>query len=74
MVQSYKSDQIIQYLYEDLSIAEYLETEYAIETYPDWNESFKKLKSAFSALPRIQFFPSGRTVKSILKYSLETTV
>jgi len=46
MKHSYPSDQIIQYIYNELPALEHLETEYAIEHNQEWRRSYKKLKNA----------------------------
>ena len=69
MKHSYPTTQIIQYIYHELEAPEHLETEYAIEHNPIWGESYTKLKSALSVLPKIQFFPKQKVVNRILEYS-----
>ena len=69
MKHNYPTTQIIQYIYHELEAPEHLETEYAIAHNPAWKASYKKLKSALSALPRIQFFPKQKAVNNILEYS-----
>jgi len=69
MTHNYTSNQIIKYLYNELSALEHLEAEYAIEHDQEWKSTYKRLKGAFSALPKIQFFPRHSVVRSVLQYS-----
>lgn len=69
MKHSYPSTQIIKYIYNELEALEHLETEYAIEHDPRWASSYKKLKSAYSALPKVEYYPKKHVLKSILSYS-----
>ena len=69
MKHNYPTLQIIQFIYHELEAPEHLETEYAIEHNPVWGESYLKLKSALSLLPKIQFYPRQRVVNRILEYS-----
>lgn len=69
MKHNYPATQIIQYLYNELEAPEHLETEYAIENNPAWNDIHTKLQSALKALPVVQYFPKNSVVKSILAYS-----
>lgn len=74
MTHSYTSNQIIQYLYRELPLAEHLETEYAVATNSEWKKAYMELKSAFSVLPQVQFFPKGRIIRAIMKHSAQTGV
>lgn len=69
MKHTYPTTQIIKYIYNELEALEHLETEHAIEHNPAWHESFLKLKSAYTALPKVEFFPKAGVLKQILKYS-----
>lgn len=69
MTHDYPTQQIIKYIYRELPALEHLETEYAIETSPNWKKEYKWLKSIFSLLPRVQFFPKKKAVDAILDYS-----
>ena len=69
MTHSYSTNQIIQYLYNELPALEHLETEYAIENNPEWNNKYHRLKSTMGLLPKVQFFPKVRALKTILQYS-----
>ncbi len=69
MKHNYPSIQIIKYIYNELDAPEHLETEYAIEHNPTWSESYHKLKSAYSALPKVSFFPKSGVINQILVYS-----
>jgi hypothetical protein len=69
MTHCYTTNQIIQYLYNELPALEHLETEYAIENNPEWKEKYLRLKGTMSLLPKVQFFPKVRALKTILQYS-----
>ena len=69
MTHSYTSNQILKYLYQDLPLADQIETDLKISTQPEWNKTYNILKGAITALPKVQFFPRGRVIRSILKYS-----
>ncbi len=71
MTHCYTSNQIIRYLYNEMHALEHIETEYAVEHTPEWREKYQSLKEAFNLLPKVQFFPKGGVIKSILKYSEE---
>ena len=69
MTDNYKTNQVIKYLYNELPALEHLEAEHAIENDSEWKSTYKRLKEAFYALPKIQFFPRQGVVRSILQYS-----
>ena len=72
MAHCYCSNQIIQYLYKELPLLEYLETDYAIQSDREWQDTYHNLKKAYLELPRVQFFPSRKIVNSVLEYSTES--
>ncbi len=69
MQHNYTTNNIIRYIYNELPALEHLETEYAIEHNREWKDIYTKMKSAFSALPRIQFAPRNSSIRSILRYA-----
>ena len=69
MTHCYSSNQIILFLYGELQALESLETENAVKTSTEWKEKYKAIKESINRLPKVQFFPRGRVLKSILKYS-----
>ena len=69
MTHSYTSNQIIQYLYRELPLTDHLETEYAISADHEWEQTYLKLREAFISLPKVQFFPAQKVIRSILSYS-----
>ena len=69
MQHNYKTSNIIRYIYNELPALAHLETAYAIEHNPEWKEIYTKMKSALSALPRIQFTPRKSSLRSILRYA-----
>ena len=69
MAHCYTTQQILKFLYHDLSALEHLEVEYAIHTDPIWKEKHESLKEMIQELPKTQFFPKNRVVRSILAYS-----
>lgn len=71
MMHDYTTTKIIQYIYRELPLTDHLETEYAVATIPEWNQSYTSLKKALAVLPKVQFFPSRKAIESILEYSTE---
>jgi hypothetical protein len=69
MKQDYISNQVIRYIYRELPALEHLETEYAIETESAYAEVYERLNGAKNLIPNIRFYPSRKSVKSILAYS-----
>ncbi len=69
MTQCYISNQIILFLYDELSALDHLETEYAIENNPQWRKKYLQLSHSHNKLPRVQFYPKKRILRSILDYS-----
>ena len=70
MTHNYTSNQILLYIYNELPALEHLEAEYAIEHDDEWKATYERFTTTLkTALPKIQFFPRHRVVKSILNYS-----
>ena len=74
MEQNYTQENLIQFIYRENSITENFEIENAIENNVDLKSSYKEMKLAVNALPKVQFFPSKSVVESILKYSRMTSL
>lgn len=69
MKHNYTFNYLISYLYKETSILRKLEIENQISEDAETAIEFSKLKSAFRMLPKVQFYPSDKTLKSILEYS-----
>lgn len=61
--------QILKYIYKELSLTDYLETEYAINQDKKWKMEYNKIKKAFDALPKVTFFPKKNVLREIMEYS-----
>ncbi len=73
MKHCYISNQIIQFLYGELSALEHLEVEYAIHHQAEWRRKYLKLSKAHNMLGKFAYQPKRRILKSILKYSRTAT-
>ena len=69
MEQNYTQENLIQFIYREDSISDHFELEEAIENNIDLRSSYKEIKTAVSALPKVQFFPSKSVIEKILEYS-----
>jgi len=72
MTHCYISNNIILFLYNELSALDHIEVEYAIENDPTWRKKYLQLSKAHKKLPKVQFYPKNRVIKSILDYSSAT--
>lgn len=69
MKHNYTLNLIIKYLYKEIPTLKKLELENAIDDNKDLRKEFVDLKSAFRSLPKVSFYPSDKSLKSILDYS-----
>lgn len=74
MEQNYTQENLIQFIYRENSLTEHFEIDNAIESNKDLKSKYKALKTAISALPRVQFAPSKSVIDKILKYSQSTAL
>ena len=71
MKQEY-SFNIIKFIYKELSLTDYLETEYATQTNEEWKQEYDFLRRAYQLLPKVSFYPKKSTVNNIISYSINT--
>lgn len=74
MEKSYTQENLIQFIYREDSITEHFEVENEIENNEHLKAAYKEMKTAVSALPRVQFFPSKSVIENILSYSQTTSL
>ncbi|MCB0548748.1 MAG: hypothetical protein KDD19_14305 [Phaeodactylibacter sp.] len=74
MKQKFTPNDLIQYLYNEVSATERLSMDEALCNDLELREEYEGLRDAYQQLPRVSFRPSSRTVQSILKYSERTTL
>ncbi len=74
MLQTSTKDQLVLLLYNEVNVEERIKYLDAIAE--DWQlaETYKELKKAFLALPRILKSPSKSAIQNILDYSKETQI
>ena len=69
MKHNYTENQLIQYIYGELSIFDKFEIEDAIENDEYLALDYKTLYSAYKYLPKVQFAPTEKSIANIIKYS-----
>ena len=69
MKHNYTEDQLIQYIYGELSITDKFEIEHAIENDEYLALDYKELYSAYKYLPKVMFAPTDKSIAIILNYS-----
>ena len=69
MAQSYTQNDLLRFIYKETSIAEYFEIDHALENDHVLRREYEKLKKAYNALPRVQFYPSQKVLNKVLWYS-----
>ncbi len=69
MKHNYTEEQLVQYIYGDVSITEKFEIENAIENDEYLALDYKTLYSAYKLLPKAMFAPKQITITNVLKYS-----
>lgn len=74
MKQKFTPNDLIQYLYNEVSAAERLSMDEALCGDLGLREEYEGLQLAYQQLPKVTFRPSSRTVQSILKYSERTAL
>ncbi|MCB0588958.1 MAG: hypothetical protein KDD06_26955 [Phaeodactylibacter sp.] len=74
MKQKFTPNDLIQYLYNEVSATERLAMDEALYEDLGLREEFEGLQVAFQQLPRVTFRPSSRTIQDILKYSEKTAL
>ena len=74
MKQKFTPNDLIQYLYNEVSTTERLAIDEALCEDPRLKEEFQGLQQAYRQLPKITFSPSSPTIQDILKYSERTAL
>lgn len=74
MKQKFTPNDLIQYLYNEVSTTERLAMEEALCERPGLMEEYEGLREAKQQLPRVTFRPSSGTIQDILKYSERTAL
>ena len=74
MKQTFTTDQLIRFLYEETSASETFAIKKALNSSKELMEEFKLLQSAQQQLPKIQFNPKRSTMQNILRYSKSTAI
>lgn len=69
MKHNYTSNFLIRYLYGETSILGKLEIENAIEESNSVKETFVELRDGFKMFPKVEFYPSDKTINAVLDYS-----
>jgi|AntRauTorckE5430_2_1112549.scaffolds.fasta_scaffold24331_2 hypothetical protein len=71
MKQSFTSNHLVRYLYNEVTVSERLGLEEALTRDFGLFEEYNELKAAHRALPKVTFSPSNQTLQRVLEYSSE---
>ena len=74
MKQKFTPNDLIRFLYNEVSATERLSMDEALCDNLRLREEFEGLQEAYQQLPKVTFRPSSRTIQDILKYSEKTTL
>ncbi|MCB0597299.1 MAG: hypothetical protein H6557_18480 [Lewinellaceae bacterium] len=74
MKQKFTPNDLIPYLYNEVSATRRLAMAEALYDEPSLREEYEGLRTAYQQLPRVAFQPSSRTIQDILKYSERTAL
>ncbi len=74
MKHNYTFNFLIKFLYKETSLLRTFEIENQIDEDVAVKREFKRLKSAYNLLPKISFYPSDKTLSTILDYSQKTSL
>ncbi|MCB0558713.1 MAG: hypothetical protein H6573_10975 [Lewinellaceae bacterium] len=74
MKQTFTPNDLIRFLYNEVSATERLSMDEALCDNLRLREEFEGLQEAYQQLPKVTFRPSSRTIQDILKYSEKTTL
>lgn len=65
----YTEESLIKLLYKECDLFEQLEMEFAIAEDQTLSDTFERLKSGYTRLPKVKFSPSRKSIMSIIDYS-----
>ncbi|WP_425422425.1 hypothetical protein [Phaeodactylibacter xiamenensis] len=71
MKQSFTSNHLVRYLYNEVTVSERLGLEEALTRDFGLFEGYSELKAAYRALPKVTFSPSKQSLQRVLEYSSE---
>ncbi|MBV6655744.1 MAG: hypothetical protein KI786_18380 [Mameliella sp.] len=71
MKQSFTSNHLVKYLYNEVTVSERLGLEEALTQDFGLFEEYNELKAAHRALPKVTFSPSNQALQRVLEYSSE---
>ena len=74
MKQKFTPNDLIRFLYNEVSATERLSMDEALCDDLRLREEFAGLQQAYQQMPKVTFRPSSRTIQDILKYSEKTTL
>ena len=74
MKQKFTPNDLIRFLYNEVSATERLSMDEALCDNLRAREEFEGLREAYQQLPKVTFRPSSRTIQDILKYSGKTAL
>ncbi len=72
MKNTFTQDQIIKYIYKEVSTSEKLRLEEAIDLNFEVRELYEATLKAITALPKVEFNPKTEAINKILGYSQST--
>ncbi len=74
MFKSYPEDELVRFLYHEMSSEEAARMKRRLATDPVLRAEFVELQQAKQALPKVQFLPTSNTIYRILQYSTKTAL
>lgn len=74
MNKNFTSNDLVQFIYQELSTAENVAIKDAIASDVMLREAYQELSAAHSVLPKAKFSPSRSAIQNILKYSEQSPV
>ena len=74
MKQTFTQNDLIRFVYKEVSTVEKLAIEDELAKNWTLNEQYEEILSAYTRLPKALFSPSASCIQNILKYSSQSTV
>jgi len=74
MVTNFTKEDLIRYIYKEVTVSEKMQIEQAIKKDFSLYEAYAESKAAYDELPKVKFSPSTASLKTILKYSSQSPV